>query len=231
MIVRMGLLQKRPDLSTEAFRGHWAQRHSTLAATLPGLRRYHQNHVTDVAQRAIDFQRGPKDYDGFSQLWFDDIESMVEAIDANSSTLLADEDAFIADLDIVIAEPTAVIEPPEHSSAIKRMSTLRRRDDISADRFVDEWRVHGDLVRQMPGVLGYVQNVVVARAKDNSGKSGSPTSPYDALPIDGVVEMWFRDAQTLNHAFSSREGRRTMAHASTFIAEINTYLVDCIRVL
>ena len=63
MIVRMGLLQKRPQLSTRDFRRHWREVHGTLAAQLPGLRRYHQNHVVERAQRGIDYARGPRDLD------------------------------------------------------------------------------------------------------------------------------------------------------------------------
>lgn len=231
MIVRMGLLQKQAGLTDEEFREYWSKRHSTVASTLPGLRRYHQNHVTEASQRAITFRRGSKEYEGFSQLWFDDLEAMVSAIENQANTLTEDESHFIGDLDLVIAEPAAVIQPPEESGAIKRMSTLRRLPGTSVQHFVDEWRHHADLVRQMPGVLGYVQNVVVARGKDAHGKSAMPDAGYDAVPIDGVVEMWFRDTSAIEDAFSSPQGQKTMSHAKSFLGEINTYLVDCLPIV
>lgn len=232
MIVRMGLLQKRPELTMQDFDAYWARQHAGLARTLPGLRGYHQNHVIEAAQRGIDFHRGSKDYDGFSQLWFDDMVAMVEAIESQSAGLLADEQAFIGDLDLIVTEPFTVIPPDPQGPAVKRMSTLRRRPDLSAQEFVREWRTHADLVKRMPGVAGYVQHVVVARARgDESGKSGTPSASYADVPLDGVVEMWFRDIDDVAAAFSSPEGQATMRHATTFLADINTYLVDCVRIL
>lgn len=170
------------------------------------------------------------EYDGFSQLWFDDLASMASAIDAQGPVLLDDERAFVGDLDLVMVEPTTVIEPPE-GEAVKRISTLRRRPDTSAAKFVAEWRVHADLVRRMPGVLGYGQNSVVARAKDTGSKSGRPTATYDQIAIDGIVEMWFPDTAAIDGAFRSVEGQETMRSARSFIADINTYLVECVTVL
>jgi uncharacterized protein (TIGR02118 family) len=72
MQVRMGLLNKHTDWSTEQFRTYWREEHSKLASQLPGLLAYQQNHVTDTAQRGISYKRGPESVDGISQLWFDD---------------------------------------------------------------------------------------------------------------------------------------------------------------
>jgi len=45
--VRMGLLTRRAGLAPEAFRRHWRDVHGPLAARLPGLERYLQNHLTE----------------------------------------------------------------------------------------------------------------------------------------------------------------------------------------
>ena len=47
MIVRMGLLTRKPGVTMEQFRRHWRDVHGPLAAKLTGLRRYHQNYVVD----------------------------------------------------------------------------------------------------------------------------------------------------------------------------------------
>ena len=49
---------------------------------------------------------------------------------------------------------------------------------------------------------------------------------YERLPIDGVGELWFDSVEAFVAAFASPEGRRTMAHAQSFIAEITTFLVE-----
>src|ERR1700736_225191 len=70
--VRMGLIRKKESWTTEAFRTYWRDHHGALAGSIPNLREYWQNPVIDRLQRGIDFARGPWDFDGFSQLWFDD---------------------------------------------------------------------------------------------------------------------------------------------------------------
>jgi hypothetical protein len=157
---------------------------------------------------------------------------MVRAIESQGAGLFADEQAFIPDLDLVATEPVTVTPASPEGLAVKRMSTLRRRPDLSAEEFRGEWQIHADLVKRMPGVAGYVQHVVVARGRDDeSGKSGTPAASYDEVSLDGVVEMWFRDIRYVESAFSSPAGQETMRHATTFLADINTYLVDCIRIL
>ena len=93
MITRMGLLRKRPGMSDEAFRDHWRVSHGPLAAQLPGLRRYHQNRVIDREQRAISYTRGGFEFDGFSELWFDDLPSMSAAFASGLDRKLASDEA------------------------------------------------------------------------------------------------------------------------------------------
>ncbi len=222
MQIRMGLLEKHPDWSDERFRSYWREQHGALARQLPGLRSYVQNPVVDRAQRGIRFARGPEQLDGISQLVFDDDSAMRHAMGSDiGPRLVADEQHFIGRLRILTLQQHTVIAPPA-SGALKRMSLLRRRPDVSPERFAHEWReVHGPLVRGLPGVLGYRQNLVTGRQAPK-GREAS----YDELPIDGVVELWFADTASIDAAFGSPAGQETMAHAETFIGEITTFLVD-----
>jgi len=212
MIVRMGLLQKKPDWSDEAFRRYWLDQHSQLAKQLPGLRGYRQNHVVDSRQI------------GFSQLWFDDRERMQRGVSSDlGPRLIQDEQHFIGTLHIIAAEATTVVAPPPTQGAVlKRMSLLKRADGMSDERFRHEWTsVHADLVKRMPGVRGYRQNLIVARER----VKGSPCS-WQELPIDGVVELWFDSIAGIEAAFGSPAGQATMAHGETFLSEVTTFLVQ-----
>jgi uncharacterized protein (TIGR02118 family) len=223
MIVRSGLIQKKPQWSDEEFRRYWREHHGALAAQLPGLRRYEQNHVIDSVQRGISYERGPEQLDGFSMLWFDSEEAMRVAIASDAGqALVADEEHFIGDLRIVALDQVEVIAPATGRPLIKRMSLLRRRPDVSPERFKHEWRVeHARLVRQVSGVRGYRQNLIVGREVPK----GAPVG-YEDLPVDGIVELWFDDAKSLDAAFASPEGVKLMSHAREFIAEITTFLVE-----
>ncbi len=225
---RMGLLNKKPDWSTERFRARWRDHHAALARQLPGLRSYVQNHVTDRAQRGIASARGPEELDGFSQLTFDDAPAMRAAMaTAVGPQLVADEQHFIGRLRIVTVDSHTVVLPPPDGTALKRMSLLRRRSDVTPEVFAREWReVHGPLVRRMPGILGYRQNLITGR----ESPKGTPVGHED-LPLDGIVELWFADTASIDVAVGGGRGQETMAHAQTFIGEITTYLVATVRVV
>jgi uncharacterized protein (TIGR02118 family) len=224
VIVRMGLLQKRAGLEQDEFRKHWRDSHGPLAAKLPGLRRYHQNHVVDREQRGITYARGGLEFDGFSELWFDDLPSMQTAFAAEMQVkeLVEDEARLIRDLKLITAIQHVVIPKPRDARLIKRMSTLKRRPDVSADKFKEEWfDVHSVLVKRLPQVKAYTQNLIF----DRSHGRGNPAK-YDELPIDGIVELWFEDTDSLNAGFASDAGKTLMTHATEFISEISTFLVE-----
>lgn len=228
MIVRMGLLQQRKDLGNDAFRRHWREEHGPMAAGLPGLRRYHQNHVVDRQQRGISYPRSGYEIDGISQLWFDDFPSMYRAYASDLVPKLGeDEKEFIGDLKLITTVPHIVIPKPAGVPLIKRMSTIRRRPDVSPETFMNEWfDTHSYLVKRLPGVMGYTQNLVV----DRSLGRGKPAT-YDELPIDGIVELWFENMDRLHAAFASDIGKTTTTHGAEFISEVSTFLVEAHEVV
>lgn len=223
MIVRSGLIRKHPHWTSEQFRAYWRDRHGPLAALLPGLVRYEQNHVVDSEQRGFSYPRGPEQLDGFSMLWFESEEAMRAAMATDAGqALIADEQHFIGDLRIVTIDQVEVIPPATDRRWLKRMSLLRRGTDVSPEKFKAEWQIeHAHLVKRVAGVRGYRQNLIVGRQVPK----GVPVD-YEALPIDGIVELWFDNTDSINAAFSSPQGLTLMTHAREFIAEITTFLVE-----
>jgi uncharacterized protein (TIGR02118 family) len=223
MVVRLGLLTRKSDVGAPEFRSHWRGAHGAIAARLPHLRRYCQNHVVDRRQRGIDYARSAWDFDGVSELWFDDLGAMRAAFASPVvEELAADEKTFIGDVKLLTALQHEIVPVAKDGLLIKRMSTLRRRPGVSQETFQREWfDVHSFLVRRLPQVKGYRQNLVI----DRSFGRDRP-AVYEELPIDGVVELWFRDADSLEEAFASPSGRTLMTHAEEFIGEISTFLVD-----
>jgi len=229
MQVRMGLLKKKPEASPAEFRAYWRNHHAGLASRVPNLQCYWQNAVTERLQRGIDFARGPWDFDGFSQLWLDSDAASAGFRNGDlAAELIQDENRFLGDLHVVTAEQRVVIPVPElavRARLLKRISILRRKTGLSEEDFRREWIFHGELVKKMPGVSGYRQNVVVERERVK-GVLGD----YDDLPIDGIVELWFEDTEKLAAAFASAPGQETMQHAKTFLEEITAYVVEEDRV-
>jgi uncharacterized protein (TIGR02118 family) len=218
----MGLIRKkadwtyRPSMPTGVITMGRSRVRPDCAILAPGDHR---------PQRGIEPGRA-RDFDGFSQLSFDDVQRADRAFGDGSlaAELIADEQHFLGGLHIVTAEPSVVIPLPqaaERARLLKRMSIITRLPSLSEEDFRHEWKVHGDLVRKMPGVGAYRQNVVIAREREK----GKPCD-YETLPIDGIVELWFEDEITLQQAFASPAGQAAMAHAKAFLGEITAFLVN-----
>lgn len=225
MIARFGLLQKRDDLSQEAFSAHWRNVHGPLAAQWPGLRRYMQHVVVNKEQFGIAQKRGPWDFDGMSELHFDTLEDMKTAVaQPVFGDALQDEGNVFKDVHLVVCEKHEVVPRKLDSGPfVKRMTALRKLDGMSDAEFRREWlEVHAGLVRQWPDVLGYVQNIVVDRYHDSRDESAT----YDELPIDGIVEFWFRDTETAAKLYASEIVQQTQRHAEQFLAEITPFFVE-----
>jgi uncharacterized protein (TIGR02118 family) len=224
MIVRMGLLTRRPEVSQAEFRRHWLEVHGPLAARLPGLRRYHQNHVVDSRQLAIDHARGSWALDGISELWFDSEEDMNRAVSSEEYQEVArDHHLFVGQTALITAVQNVVV-PVDRSagSLVKRMSILTRKPGLTPEQFKEEWwGFHAEAVSKFPNLMGYTQNLVTWR----SAGLGQPAS-YEALPIDGMVELWFRTVDDVEAAFRSPAANVSQTHALSFIAEITTFLVE-----
>jgi len=77
MIIRSGLIRNREGVSKETFDQHWREVHGPLARVVPAMRAYAQNHV--LARLAAGSQK-LHGIDGISQLWFDDVAAMSQAM-------------------------------------------------------------------------------------------------------------------------------------------------------
>lgn len=218
------MLRKKPEASVEAFRKYWREVHGLLGAALPGLHRYHQNHVVEKGL-GLDLPCGTRTFDGFSELWFEDAEAMAKAFTPETSRKLAvDEAQFTSDLRGVAVEQHVVMPLPAGARGLlKHMSLLQRRTGTSAEEFRRDYlQRHADLVRALPGLKGYTQNVVVDRNVEKGGRSAR----YDEVPVDGVDELWFEDRAGLEAALASSAGRAASEGARVFLDAATPFVVD-----
>jgi len=68
------LCQKKAGMESDDFRRHWREVQGSLAAKIPGMRKYVQHHTVatpDGSQPACD---------GFAEVWFDDQEAFERAM-------------------------------------------------------------------------------------------------------------------------------------------------------
>jgi uncharacterized protein (TIGR02118 family) len=101
-------VNRRPGMALEPFRTYWRTRHGPLAATIPVLHRYEQNHL---AMTEYDKRDAPA-YDGLAITWFASTADMKRGTTtAEYAATRADEPHFLPDghLPIIITREHVVI--------------------------------------------------------------------------------------------------------------------------
>lgn len=74
MVKALYIASRKPGLAHDEFFQHWFEVHGELGARVPGLRRYVQNHAIREA-----YPLRAMTHDGFSELWFDDMDALQRA--------------------------------------------------------------------------------------------------------------------------------------------------------
>jgi uncharacterized protein (TIGR02118 family) len=74
MIKLVFVLHRRPGMGFDEFSRYWRETHAPIGASLPGLRKYVQNHSGQTLDGS------PRPFDGFTEFWFDDKESLQLAL-------------------------------------------------------------------------------------------------------------------------------------------------------
>lgn len=86
MVKAIYLIRRKPDMSFEDFHRYWREVHGSIAARIPGMRRYVQCHATDATA----------EYDGAAEAWFDDMAAVERAVASPEyAAARADEARFI----------------------------------------------------------------------------------------------------------------------------------------
>ena len=75
MVKALWTVARRPGLTTDRFLRRWRDEHAAVVATLPGLRRYVQNHALAEAHSIRSMS-----HDGWSEMWFDDLDGLRGAV-------------------------------------------------------------------------------------------------------------------------------------------------------
>ena len=121
--------------------------------------------------------------------------------------------AGVADLYDLAAEPDArprvevaervVVDGPH--GPIRLAYFITRRDGMSSEEFSRHWSdIHTTFVRQIPGLLRYVQSETVEHSSDRSS-------------YDGVAELWWPDAATYRRDMAGDAVRASYRDERNFI--------------
>ena len=105
MIKLVFCINRRPDVSAEAFHRYWLEDHAPLVRSVQdvlGIRRYVQSHTIDTPANVLlqASRQTTGAYDGVAELWWDSLEALGAATaspdgQAAAAALLEDEARFI----------------------------------------------------------------------------------------------------------------------------------------
>jgi uncharacterized protein (TIGR02118 family) len=100
MVKAVFMVARKPGLTLEEFQNHWFDVHGQLVASVPGVRRYVQNHGIQAA-----YASRPLTHDGFAELWFDDLPALQSAVDSAEWQQVREdsETLFAAPIGLVVA--------------------------------------------------------------------------------------------------------------------------------
>ncbi len=126
---------------------------------------------------------------------------------------------------LFLLDSEAHVPVPLRANAVKggfRRWLLLTRKAASPEAFRQAWFVrHADLVRHLPRLDGYVQNLVSARY-DAQGRP----APYADVPIDGIAEVCYADEAAMVESYASDARLPLRDDGADLNARVSTLLVD-----
>lgn len=199
---------------------------------LPGLQQAQVNRV--VRHVPTDYIENDKPYGGVvaqaddidvsMDLHFADAAAARRAVESPAWAALMEHMQGVARVLFALdSEPNVPV--PLRNGAVdggfRRWLLLTRRAATPED-FRDAWfGRHASLVRHLPLLDGYVQNLVTARYD----AAGRPVA-HESLPIDGIAEVCFADEAAMNTSYASDarlplkdDGRELNARVSTILVQ------------
>lgn len=209
MLKRMTLLAKRSDLTTDAFRSHWAGHHAELALSLPGVCKYIQNR-TNEELFAIP-EDGAFSADGIVELYFTDPYTMelAQASEAGAKSIPDDELLFLKGWSLNIVETSG---PNDHVGA-KVMIPFKVRSGLNVNEVVER-------LRNAASASSVVEMSVNAVTSSHS----RPRLWSEPVAPDVIFVCWFETPEDAKEAFYDRTELRQTLSETVELASV--YLCD-----
>ena len=218
MITRIGVAPRKPGIETRAFQAHWAGSHGDLVLSLPGLRRYWQNHpvVDEHGETSLPWPG----FDACSDLDFDDLAAMDAAFSSPLYTeaVKTDEGEFVDKaLGGLFFGKRRVLDGVVDTASGVRFMRFMRSAHV-ADPGLLEAKLAG-----LPSVSqAGARELLIAIAPENAGGHRSI--------FDAVEALWFADAEAA-HAYCRSSEYRERAAATAGIIRGTEHLIARVRAI
>jgi uncharacterized protein (TIGR02118 family) len=208
MVKTFNFFKRKPELSVERFRDYWLNQHAAVILAIPEVRKY----LASIALPSSYRNNHEPLYDGISEAWFDDEETIRRIADSPPLRAAIADDAVFIDTSkagSIITDETVQKEGAAPKDAVKVLSMLTRKHDMDVASFQSYWRtIHGPLAARLPQTRRYVQCHVRP-----SAYADGRTPRYD-----GVAEMWFDDFQAVRDSGDTDEYRAVRLDEPKFLS-------------
>ncbi|SEB18529.1 conserved hypothetical protein [Variovorax sp. YR216] len=223
-VYRCALFSRRADVTPSQFASHWLGVHGPLAAKLPGLGTYRQNHIRERLHEAPDSP--VQAIDGIAQLSFPSIAAMeVSDASAEYAACKLDIPKFQGGITILVIEADELMSGSVAPTKLMWVST--RRADVPSAGLRERWlATNRDAARDLPGACRFVQNFVVDRAHPVS--AGVPSG--DPSGAEAVSELWFDDEASARAALASAAGHR-LVFEDPLLAPVGVYMMQEVKIV
>lgn len=216
MITRIGLAPRRPGLDIDTFQAHWRGRHGELAAQLPGVRRYWQNHAVLHEGEPILPWTG---FDACAEIDFETLESMGGAfLTPLYLGAIRDDEAYLIEKSrggMVLSRRTIVSGAPKLDGirllTFMRAAPGRRARDLQS------------AVTEAPDVPEAVGREVFAALEPD--EAGGHVSVFDAVEM-----LWFRTVQEAGRHVVSAGARNRRAGYPELVRGVERLIAE-VRVM
>lgn len=116
MIKLIYCITKKPGMTDDEFFHYWEKIHAPIGARIPRLRRFVQSHSLNVAG-----DKYRPDYDGVTELWFDNVEDLLAARRSPEWKASTDDEANFIDhkkVAYLVSEEHVILDKMESGTAI-----------------------------------------------------------------------------------------------------------------
>lgn len=129
MIKRMGLFQRRHDLTQTQFSAYWGKKHSSLVMAMPGFEQYTQNHRLDLLPN-FTASHPSFDLDGIAEMYWKSEAEMQSDFSSQQGIeiLRQDETEFMSHISVCIVDESPIYG---HESSLKLMLCLSEAIELN----------------------------------------------------------------------------------------------------
>ncbi|KOX20009.1 ethyl tert-butyl ether degradation protein EthD [Saccharothrix sp. NRRL B-16348] len=207
MIHQLIFAHPKPGMTEGEFQRYWLEEHAVrYASKIPQIRRYRID-----TRLPLPGDGAEPLWSGIAEIWLrpeEQIESLQTPEFLEGARL--DEPKWAAFWRTLVLDTDAhqVVEPPR-AEGVKIVRLVKRREGLPLAAFREQsLGRHAELVAEVPGLRGYLQNHVV----DGAYGIGEAT-------LDAAYQLWFDDTDALAAALASPEFQRAEEELRSIVQE------------